>query len=53
VRIKGLQVDVEGVAIALDVLFDPANRQGLLGRNALQALQQIGFDFIANEWLWV
>ena len=52
IRVAGLTVDVEGVPATVDVLFDPTNGQGLLGRNALAALQEVGVNLVINEWLW-
>jgi predicted aspartyl protease len=53
VRVPGVNVEVEGVAVTVDVLFDPTNGAGLLGRNALKALQEVGIDLVKGEWLWL
>jgi predicted aspartyl protease len=46
-----VSVEVEGVSITTDVLCHPnAKSRPLLGRKALVALRNVGFD--PQEWLW-
>lgn len=48
---SGVDLDIEGKRITIDVLFDPKNRRPLLGRNGLRAMgDAYGFD--QDDWLW-
>ncbi len=50
--VTGINVEVEGKLVIVDVFFDPTNSSSaLLGRQALLAAVEAGFN--ANEWLWV
>jgi predicted aspartyl protease len=48
---SGVDLEIEGKKVTVDVLFDPRNGRPLLGRNGLRALgDAYGFD--QYDWLW-
>jgi predicted aspartyl protease len=50
-RFKGVTVEIEGISIVTDLLCHPNSAsRPLLGRQALSALVEFGFDTIS--WLW-
>jgi predicted aspartyl protease len=48
--VKQVSLLVEGFPVTVDLLGSPANSRPLLGRNALLALQNVGFDTVG--WCW-
>ena len=45
IKLSGVSLDVEGVPMTEDVLFHPnPNSRSLLGRNAIVALANVGFN---------
>jgi predicted aspartyl protease len=49
--LSGVEVEVEGKLVKVDVLFDHSgSTNALLGREALLAALEAGFN--ASEWLW-
>lgn len=47
---KGVDIEVEGKSISIDVLVDPNNGRSLFGRTGLVELSAHGFD--PNDWHW-
>jgi predicted aspartyl protease len=49
--VTGVQVDIEGYTVTVDVLFDPTNTShAIAGRQLLLAAFDIGFN--SSDWLW-
>lgn len=50
-RLSGVRVEIEGIPIVTDLLCHPNSAsRALLGRQALAALVEFGFD--SASWLW-
>ena len=51
IRLPRVSLEVEGIPITVDVFFHPnGTSRALLGRNALVALRNVGFN--TSNWLW-
>lgn len=51
IRLPSVAMDIEGQSVIVDVLFHPSGTsRPLIGRNAIWALKDVGFD--TADWLW-
>ena len=49
--LPGVLVEIEGTPVIVDLLCHPSgSSKPLLGRSALRALKEVGFDL--SDWLW-
>jgi predicted aspartyl protease len=49
--LPGVSVEIEGTSVIVDLLCHPSgSSKPLLGRSALRALKEVGFDL--SDWLW-